>query len=613
MYITSFHIESKKLDPLWIALFGIVGGIAIWFSHTAVFILAGFGFSLSLFHLYRQDFLRVGRLAIVYLIWIISFSAWYLFIYIERFAQKSAVTWWTSALMPFPPSNFSDFMWFWNTFLDIFKNPAGLLLTIPPVLCFITGSIFMFRKKREVLFVLISPIFVTLLASGLHRYPFPGNFLLFGVDGSVHLARTTLFIVPVLLLIIAEGAKQIYRNSMLMRAILVGLIIIQPLYTAAYHLVKPRTFEEIKLPLIHFKKHQQPEDLLYVYWGASDSFQYYAEQYGIKKDNYIIDDGEPYLEQLNKLHGNKRVWILFSHIHPSNQQNLILNLLDILGVKIDSFKAPGAEIFLYNLTGKKKLNVVFSPLLYHSNGFYQDGIWTKGNATISRLKYQISKNDKFLVLNTKGFNPFRNDIKKLGLKIFVNKERLELFLRKGKNFYYKLSEKIRTISEIRIISSTFVPKELEISEDKRRLGIDVDHITIKSGIEFWPWETWTGGHIPGWPRDTPIKFRWTASLSTIDILDELKNNGTLFFMCAHPDISNDPVAVKILGDDNLIKQLLFADHKWKKVVFEPDELKGSKKLSIIVSRTWNPKVSGYSEDDRDLGVAVAVPELGHQK
>ena len=253
LYITSFHIESKKLDHLRIALFGIVGGIAMWFSHPAVFILAGFGFSLSLFYLLRQDFSRVGRLAIVYLIWLISFSAWYLFMYTEKFAQKSAVIWWTSALMPFPPRNFSDLMWFWTTFLGIFKNPAGLLLTIPPALCFIIGSISMFLKKRKILFILIAPIFVTLLASGLHRYPFPGNFLLFGVDGSVHSARTTVFIVPILFFIIAEGAKQIYRNSKLMRTVLIGLLIIQPLYTAAYHLAKPRTFEEIKPLLTHFR------------------------------------------------------------------------------------------------------------------------------------------------------------------------------------------------------------------------------------------------------------------------------------------------------------------------------------------------------------------------
>jgi len=477
LYITSFHIESKKLDSLWIALFGIVGGIAVWFSHPTVFILAGFGFCLSLFHLYKQDFSRVGRLGIVYLIWMISFSAWYLFIYIERFAQKSAVIWWTSALMPFPPNNFPDLMWFWITFLGIFKNPAGFLLTILPVLCFITGSISMFFKNRKVLFVLIAPIFITLLASGLQVYPFPGNFLLFGVDGSVHLARTTLFIVPVLLLIIAEGAKQIYRNSKLMRAIIFGLLVIQPFYTAAYHLLKPRTFEEIKPLLIHFRNHRQPEDLLYVYWGSTAAFKYYSEQYGIKRDDAILDDGGPYLKEFNKLHGNKRVWILFSHIHPPYQKKMRLNSLDMLGTKIDSYKAPGAEIFLYNLT-KERINGIFSPLLNYSQGFYPDRIWTKGDAKISGLKYEMAKNDKFLALNTKGFHPFRDDIEKLGLKIFINGKELQFSHKKGNVIFYNLSGRIK-INEIRIISSTFVPKELGINEDTRKLGIDVAHITIR--------------------------------------------------------------------------------------------------------------------------------------
>ena len=149
----------------------------------------------------------------------------------------------------------------------------------------------------------------------------------------------------------------------------------------------------------------------------------------------------------------------------------------MLGTKIDSYKAPGAEIFLYNLTKERKRDI-FSPLLNYSQGFYPDRIWTKGDATISGLKYQMAKNDKFLALNTKGFHPFRHYIEKLELKIFVNGKELQFSHKKGNDFFYKLSGRIK-ISEIRIISSTFVPKELGINEDTRRLGIDVAHITIR--------------------------------------------------------------------------------------------------------------------------------------
>ena len=41
-----------------------------------------------------------------------------------------------------------------------------------------------------------------------------------------------------------------------------------------------------------------------------------------------------------------------------------------------------------------------------------------------------------------------------------------------------------------------------------------------------------------------------------------------------------------------------------------DELKGSEVLTFQVSRTWNPKLAGISEDSRDLGVAVAALNAG---
>ena len=82
-------------------------------------------------------------------------------------------------------------------------------------------------------------------------------------------------------------------------------------------------------------------------------------------------------------------------------------------------------------------------------------------------------------------------------------------------------------------------------------------------------------------------------------------------MCAHPKIDKDPILVSILSDDKLIRQEKFSVNQWKDVLLSPAELKDRKTLTIQVSRTWNPKVSGYSEDDRDLGVAVAVLEFGH--
>ena len=71
-------------------------------------------------------------------------------------------------------------------------------------------------------------------------------------------------------------------------------------------------------------------------------------------------------------------------------------------------------------------------------------------------------------------------------------------------------------------------------------------------------------------------------------------------------MDKDPVRVEIIGDEGIIKEEVFRDHQWKRVSISPEEISGSKVLTFQVSRTWNPKLAGVSEDSRDLGVAVAV-------
>ncbi len=123
---------------------------------------------------------------------------------------------------------------------------------------------------------------------------------------------------------------------------------------------------------------------------------------------------------------------------------------------------------------------------------------------------------------------------------------------------------------------------------------------------FYRYETWTGGVIPGWPKNEAITFRWTSNYATIDTQRELGKEKILFMLAGHPDIGINPVEVKILSNNKLLKSLIFSDQQWKKIEIEPHELHNSKKLVIQVSRTWKPKNFSNSKDFRDLGVAVAI-------
>jgi hypothetical protein len=331
-----------------IAIFGVVGATAIWFSHPSVFILAGVGVSIILFCLRTKEWARIGRLLITYSLWALSFVGCY-FVSLRNLSNnENLLNFWRHSFMPFPPLSLSDVKWFIRTFFEIFNNPIGLSLSGIAALTFVIGCISLFLEKKKKFFLLISPLPFLLLASGLHKYPFRGRLLL--------------FIVPFVLLFIAQGAEQIRAktspNSPMIGITLIGLLVFNPLGSAIYHLIKPRTREEIKPVISYIREHQQDGDLWYLYYASWPAVEYYSKIYGYNKSDYIIgvssrDNWNKYIEDLDKLRGNKRVWILFSHVctwKGVNEEKLFLHHLDNIGTRLDSFKSSGAAVYLYDLS-----------------------------------------------------------------------------------------------------------------------------------------------------------------------------------------------------------------------------------------------------------------------
>jgi hypothetical protein len=123
---------------------------------------------------------------------------------------------------------------------------------------------------------------------------------------------------------------------------------------SSYHLLKPYTKEEIKPVLAYIRENKKSGDLIYVYYASRVAFRYYLESYGFKDNDYIVGvssryDPQAYISDLDKLHGNNRVWILFSHVHQ-DEEGFFLNYLNSMGKIIDSFESIGASVYLYDLS-----------------------------------------------------------------------------------------------------------------------------------------------------------------------------------------------------------------------------------------------------------------------
>ncbi len=203
------------------------------------------------------------------------------------------------------------------------------------------------------------------------------------------------------------------------------------------------------------------------------------------------------------------------------------------------------------------------------------------------------------------------------LTIFVDDQMLDRihFIKKGKKslYYYVPSLKDRMVEIRTRVNHTFNPYRLGLTRDlkkNREQGVAVSPVTFLrimplDGVGFYDWESWEGKKGHGWPEDIPPEFRWTGMRASMNLQREFKKGGALFLMCAHPEIDKDPVVVEIMCDEDLVRRETFTDNRWKKVAIKAEEVKGSKVLTFRVSRTWNPKLAGISDDGRDLGVAVA--------
>ena len=358
LYTTTLYIRPERFSLPYIFLYGIAGAVAIWFSNPSVFILAGIGLSLLLTFLVKKDWLGVGKLSIICSIWLLSFAAFYLLVGSSLVMSDNVHVMqggWSDSFMPLPPISFSDFKWYIQTFFQVFRSPVGINLTGIAALTFLIGCISMFAKNKQWFFILLSPVAITLLASGFHMYPFKG--------------RLILFIVPAMLLFIAEGVEYTWNKtksaSPLIVSILVGLLFSHPILYASYHAMTQsshaiRPVEDIKTVMCYLKEHKKEEDIVYLYYASKNAFNYYAKRYGFNEDECIIgiraiEDWKGYILDLDKLSGKKRVWVLFSHIWTLNgvdEEKLFAHHLDSIGTRLDCFKAHGASIYLYDLSTK---------------------------------------------------------------------------------------------------------------------------------------------------------------------------------------------------------------------------------------------------------------------
>jgi Dolichyl-phosphate-mannose-protein mannosyltransferase len=347
LFLAIRALEPGKASMWRMTLLGLTGVVAIWFSHPAIFVLAGLGVSLTVLAMRRKTWTDIPLLIAVGSLWVLNFLVLYV-LWLRQVDTGLLLDYWQNSFMPFPPRSLAHVRWFSEMFFRVFEDPVGFGFPAIAAMIFILGGVVLCSERKDIALMLGSPVVFVLLGSGLKTYPFRGRLLL--------------FLVPAIFLVMAAGIRafleQHERFSFVLKLFVVGLLVLTPLQTAANHLFnKPYLREEIKPVLSYMQAHHQEHDLFYIYYSAMPAFQYYQDRYGFRETKYIEgirsrDDWRRYLDDLDQLRGHRRVWVLLSHVyhsHDIDERTLILSHLDWIGHQLASVKAYGAEAYLYDL------------------------------------------------------------------------------------------------------------------------------------------------------------------------------------------------------------------------------------------------------------------------
>lgn len=306
------------------------GVLLAWFSQPAVFVLAGLGAALLLDGPAKQ------RRALVPLLVIWAGVAALSLAYARSRMSPglaSFMTWfWREGFMPWPPRSVWDVLWPFAAVRGVFDE----LLDFPwPTLYLalaLVGAVSLTRRRRAEALLLLLPVCLTLAAAIAHAFPFR--------------VRVVLFVVPTLLLLVAEGA---WRLGTLLRPRLLEHLV--PLAAALPPLVmlarNPPVwrFDDARPVFAELERQRRPGDVVYVYYPSWQAIRFYGPRYGLPLEGVELGTCQPelrdYLRELDRYRGRDRVWFVNAFEPPRiGETALMLAYLDAIGLRTATIEGP---------------------------------------------------------------------------------------------------------------------------------------------------------------------------------------------------------------------------------------------------------------------------------
>jgi len=344
----AFPLLSENRQKQYYVFLGIAGTLVLWFSHAALFVLAGIGLVLLVQALRKRDRSQINKVLMLGIAWLANLGLVY-FVSLRNLTQNRFLReYWQENFIPVPP--WTDLKWFGIFFSGMLQDQIGITVSAWLVFVIIVlGFISLYEKNKTYTAIFVAILFFASFASTLWLYPLGGRF--------------SLFMVPMLIILIGQSLKALERWlyidgkwSTIVVAMVGAYLLYAPLTESINNFVNPKYYEHIRPSMAALSENWQKGDALFVSNGAIPAFRFYAERYGLGDIPYQSGSASDYLEPSNilshieLLDGNARVWVLITHVyekHDFNEKDYLLNYLDLIGNKKREFPSDGTSVYLF--------------------------------------------------------------------------------------------------------------------------------------------------------------------------------------------------------------------------------------------------------------------------
>jgi uncharacterized membrane protein len=311
----------------------VVGAVAIWFSHPAVFVLSGIGVAAVIRWFAQKSRRRAAEVFLLAAVWGASFLANYLLCLRNLAHSDYLQQFWSEKADAFAPMSASidSLIWYKRHFFELFRYPFAQALEGLVALAFLLGVVLIFHRRKALLAMLLVPMLAALAASAVHQYPFD--------------TRLLLFLVPLTTIAVAAGLDFLCQGSYRLVGILaIILVMISPIVTATQTLMAPPKNCEISDSMRFIAAHRKPGDVFYLSPTAQYGFMYYQSRFGL--DGVPVTVGARHLPALDDYarefdqFAAKRLWVLFEDPYNGDpvrekqfntEQPIAMDVLDTMG------------------------------------------------------------------------------------------------------------------------------------------------------------------------------------------------------------------------------------------------------------------------------------------